>query len=120
MENEKLEPIGTIGINQKKLEQCEWCFQFDEDEPQIFAWTAEEMTDENPTVTLTIDNTDGAYISFTHKVSGKTFKLFSRQLSEEGLKLREFQIKQADLLKKDLENFDKNMEDYASENKETK
>jgi len=88
MENEKLEPIGTIGINQKKLEQCEWCFQFDDDEPKVFAWTEEDMKDQEPTVTFTIGNTEGAYVSFTK--DGKMFKLFARELSEEGKKLREF------------------------------
>jgi hypothetical protein len=89
MENEKLEPIGTIQMTpSKKLEQCEWCFQFDDDEPKVFAWTEEDMTDEDPTVTFTIGNTEGAYVSFTK--DGKTFKLFARELTEEGKKLREF------------------------------
>jgi len=89
MENEKLEPIGTIQMAPlKKLEQCEWCFQFDDDEPKVFAWTEEDMTDEDPTVTFTIGNTEGAYVSFTK--DGKTFKLFARELTEEGKKLREF------------------------------
>ena len=119
MENEKLEPKGVTKIETpKKLEQCEWVFQFDNDEPQVFAWTGEEMLDEDPTVTFTIDNTEGAYISFTHKQSGKVFKLFARELSEEGLKLREFQKKQSEAFKADLENLDKKMEEYGSENKE--
>ena len=89
MEKEKLEQIGTIQMApSKKLEQCEWCFQFDDDEPKIFAWTEEDMTDEDPTVTFTIGNTEGAYVSFTK--DGKTFKLFARELTEEGKKLREF------------------------------
>ena len=112
MENEKLEQIGNMQIAKpERLEQCEWVFQFDDDEPQIFAWTSEDMTDEDPTVTFTVSNTKDAYISFTHKVSGKRFKLFARELSDEGKELRDFQIKQAELLKKDLEN--------GSENKET-
>lgn len=120
MENEKLEQLGEVKMaSPKKLEQCEWVFQFDNDEPQVFAWTSEEMTEEDPTVTFTIDNTEGAYISFTHKQSGKVFKLFARELSEEGLKLREFQKKQSEAFKADLENLDKKMEEYGSENKET-
>ena len=74
-----VEPIGQIGITQEKLEHCEWCFQFDEDEPQIFAWTSEDMTDEDPTVTFTVSNTKDAYISFTNKETGKKFKLFARE-----------------------------------------
>ena len=105
---ENLEPIGTIGINQKRLEQCEWCFQFDEDEPKVFAWTNEDMEDEEPTVTFTIGNTESAYISFTK--DGQTFKLFARPLSEEGIKLREFQSKEMLGLKKDIENESTNKE----------
>ena len=65
------------------------------------------MDDESPTITFTIDNTEGAYISFKDKKTGKLFKLFARELSEEGIQLREFQAKQ----NKDLEN--------GSEDKET-
>jgi hypothetical protein len=108
MENEKLEPIGTMGINQKRLEQCEWVFQFDDDEPKVFAWTSEDMTDEDPTVTFTIGNTEGAYVSFSK--DGKTFKLFARELTDVGRELRDFQTKQAELLKKDLENESENKE----------
>ncbi len=107
MENENLEPIGNITLSQKKYEDCEWCFQFDEDEPQIFAWTGEnESKDEDPKVIFTITNTKDSYITFTHK-NGKTFKLFARELSEEGKQLRN---KQIELTKINLEN--------ASENKE--
>jgi hypothetical protein len=121
MENEKLEPIGTISINQKRLKDCEWCFQFDEDDAQVFAWTDEEMTEETPKVAFTIDNIEGAYVSFTNKVSGKIFKLFARELSEEGLKLREYQKSESQSMKDVIKNFDKNMEYYASDlpNKET-
>ena len=91
---EKLEPIGEVKMTpSEKLEQCEWVFQFDGDEPQIFAWTGEDMTNEEPTVTFTISNTKDAYISFTSKQNGKRFKLFARELSDEGKKLREHNLK---------------------------
>ena len=108
----KLEnPNNTLQLAKpEKLEQCEWVFQFDEDEPQIFAWTSEDMTDEDPTVTFTVSNTKDAYISFTNKETGKKFKLFARELSKEGKEMREFQTKQAELLKKDLENASTNKE----------
>jgi hypothetical protein len=51
------------------------------------------MTDEEPTVTFTISNTKDAYISFTSKQNGKRFKLFARELSDEGKKLREHNLK---------------------------
>ena len=108
---EELAPIGELKLSSpEKLEQCEWVFQFDEDEPQIFAWTSEDMTDEDPTVTFTVSNTKDAYISFTNKETGKKFKLFARELSDEGKAMREFQTKQAELLKQNLENESTNKE----------
>jgi hypothetical protein len=111
-QEEKLEPIGELKITPpEKLEQCEWVFQFDEDVPQIFAWTSEDMTDEDPTVTFTVSNTKDAYISFTNKETGKKFKLFARELSDDGKAMREFQTKQAELVKTNIENESKNKED---------
>ena len=93
IDNTQLEPIGQIGLAQEKLEQCEWCFQFDEDEPQIFAWTGDNMNkDEEPKVIFTVSNTKNSYITFTHK-NGKSFKLFARELSDAGRQLREQQLK---------------------------
>ena len=86
------EPIGTIKMaEEEKYEQCEWVFQFDEDEPQIFAWTNESDVDEDPTVTFTIGNRKNAYINFTNKENGKKLKIFARELTEGGKKLRESQ-----------------------------
>jgi hypothetical protein len=111
MENENLEPIGELKLSEpKKYEDCEWCFQFDEDEPQIFAWTGEDVKyDKDPTVNLTISNTENSNIQFKHK-NGKTFKLFARELSEEGKVLRDSQNKELELLKQRLENESENKE----------
>jgi len=93
LDNTQLEPIGEITLTQEKLQHCEWCFQFDEDEPQIFAWTGEDMnTDEEPKVIFTVSNTKNSYITFTHK-NGKSFKLFARELTDEGKQLRQQQLK---------------------------
>ncbi len=84
----------NVSISQKKYEDCEWCFQFDEDEPQIFAWTDNDLNkNEDPKVIFTITNTKDSYITFTHKngKSGKVFKLFARELTEEGKSLRQKQ-----------------------------
>jgi len=104
----ELEPIGQITLRQsEKLENCEWCFQFDSDEPQIFAWTGEDDSkDEEPKVMFTITNTKDSYISFTHK-DGKSFKLFARELTEEGKQLRNRQI---ELIKANIENESTNKE----------
>jgi hypothetical protein len=99
------EPIGTIKMaEQEKYEQCEWVFQFDEDEPQIFAWTNESDVDEDPTVTFTIGNRKDAYITFTNKENGKTLKIFARELTDDGIKLRELQTKNTKVEENESEN----------------
>jgi hypothetical protein len=98
MENEKVEKItaDTLPTNLQlqdalpthaKLKECEWCFQFGEDEPQIFAWTNDEDLDENPTVTFTITNSEDSYITFSK--NGNIFKLFARPLSDDGRAMRQ-------------------------------
>ena len=108
VETTKLEPISEVQIQQsEKLKDCEWCFQFDEDEPQVFAWTGEDdSTDEEPKVIFTITNTENSYITFTHK-NGKNFKLFARKLSDEGKQLR---YNQTELIKQKFENESTNKE----------
>jgi hypothetical protein len=79
----------TLTIPQEKFEECEWCFQFDEDEPQVFAWTDETInSDEEPKINFTITNIKDAYISFS-SAGGKLFKLFPRELTEAGKQMRE-------------------------------
>ena len=91
-QSEQLEQIGEIKLDQKKYEECEWCFQFDEDEPQVFAWTDDELNkDEDPKVIFTISNIENSYISFTHSKTGKKFKLFAREISDDGKSMREKQ-----------------------------
>jgi hypothetical protein len=96
-----------VTLSQKKYEDCEWCFQFDEDEPQVFAWTDDELNkSEDPKVIFTITNVENSYITFQNGTSGKLFRLFARELSEEGKELR----------KKQKEGF--KITENASENKE--
>ncbi len=107
-ESQQLESIGEIKLEQKKYEECEWCFQFDNDKPQIFAWTDSEMQkNEDPKIVFTITNTENSYISFTNGETNKTFRIFARELSEEGKLQRE---RQRDLFKNN---------ENGSENKET-
>ena len=79
VQSEQLQPTDNIALSQKKYEECEWCFQFDEDEPQIFAWTDNELNkNEDPKVIFTITNVENSYITFQNGKTGKVFKLFAR------------------------------------------
>lgn len=94
MEDEKvleLKPTFPVGfINGKKYEECEWCFQFDDDEPHVFAWTNEDMENQEPQVQFTISNNENSNITFTHP-NGRVFKIFAREMTDTG---REMQQKQ--------------------------
>lgn len=94
MESEKIlelkAPTQIQLISGKKYEECEWCFQFDNDEPHVFAWTNEDMENEEPQIQFTISNNEHSNITFTHP-TGKVFKIFAREMTEKG---RELQQKQ--------------------------
>ena len=81
--------VESVTLSQEKFENCEWCFQFDEDEPQVFAWTDETIdSNDEPKINFTISNVKDAYISFTSNI-GKSFKLFPREITEAGKQMRE-------------------------------
>jgi hypothetical protein len=95
----------NVSISQKKYEECEWCFQFDEDEPQVFAWTDDESdNNEDPKVIFTITNVENSYITFQNGKSGKVFKLFARELTEEGKSLRQKQKESSKIIQNESEN----------------
>jgi len=88
-QSEQLQELGEIKISQKRIDDCEWVFQFDEDEPQVFAWTDDDVNkDEEPKVIFSISNIENSFISFKDKKTEKSFKLFARELSDEGRELR--------------------------------
>lgn len=117
--NEELVPeFGMASINQEKYDDCEWCFQFDEDEPQIFAWMDDELNkDEDPQVMFTITNVKDSYINFTHK-NGKVFKLFAREISEQGKELRENQRAMIAQMKEDERAYQERLQEIEKENLE--
>lgn len=68
----------------KSFEQAEWCFQFFDNEPVVFAWSEEEG--DPGELVLTINPNENSSIAFSDK--GMTFKLFCRPMSEETKMLR--------------------------------
>ena len=84
------EHSSVVDLLQSKYDECEWCFQFDGEEPQVFAWTDVDMVNEEPQVQFTISNNQNSNITFSHK-NGRVFKIFAREMTEVG---REMQQKQ--------------------------
>jgi hypothetical protein len=52
--------------------QTEWVFQFDDEEPRVFATQQVE-----PSLTITLNNTNNASIEFTN--NNRRFKIFARE-----------------------------------------
>jgi hypothetical protein len=81
-----MENNGTVSIltEAEKFAQAEWCFQFFDNEPVVFAWSQDES--DPGELVLTLNPTSDSNIVFTDK--SMTFKLFSRPMSDETRKLR--------------------------------
>jgi hypothetical protein len=82
-ENPILYPTGSVQIisNMEVYENCEWCFQFDDDPPFVFATMENTSTFPDPTVTFKLKNTSDSTLEFTF--DGKRFKLFAREKKDE-------------------------------------
>jgi hypothetical protein len=77
---EELEPQGSIEVQPKNIiEDAEWCFQFFNNEPIVFAYANAGET--AAPLTLTIESTEGQGLTFQQ--NGMTFRLFPRPISEE-------------------------------------
>lgn len=69
--------VRLTSIESVKIEGgCEWCFQFDDDEPIVFA-TSNQSKDSYIQFKLT--NTNNSNIDFFDKNKTKKFKLFARE-----------------------------------------
>ena len=68
----------------KVIEDVEWCFQFFNNEPEVFAFSNEG----EPAGNLSIDLKpfEGEGLSFNH--NGMVFRIFPRPISEESKKAR--------------------------------
>jgi len=63
----------------EQIVDAEWCFQFFNNEPIVFAYANEGET--AAPLTLTIESTEGQGLTFQQ--NGMTFRLFPRPISEE-------------------------------------
>jgi hypothetical protein len=73
-----VEPSVALGKNQT-FKDCEWCFQFDDNEPYVFAATKPFYGGDNAKITFTLTNQTNTNIVFTDSKTGKEFKLFVRE-----------------------------------------
>lgn len=87
MENqEQLIDNTTVDVKGETIVfPAEWCFRFDDGEPQVFAAANEKIDGQEPAIKLVLSNTEEAKVTFTQ--DGKSFTIFCRTLTEEGQNL---------------------------------
>ena len=66
---------SSLNLQSQKIENCVWAFQFDDDEPVVFA-TSNDL-DKNE-LTFTIDNSSNGSIEFCG-LDGKKLKIFAKE-----------------------------------------
>ena len=71
----KESPLSGTFFHGKKFDNCEFVFQFDDEEPVVFAKS--NPTSYKRNLTIMIDNTSSGSLRFTH--GDRTFKLFARE-----------------------------------------
>jgi hypothetical protein len=87
-QEELQQDAGSINLPEAQtIQDAEWCFQFFNNEPVVFAWSNEG--EEPAPLTLQLEPTKGEGLNFQQ--SGMTFKIFPREISEVTKKQRQEQ-----------------------------
>ena len=82
----ELSPQEEVNILEAKpIKDAEWCFQFFNNEPIVFAWSNEG--EEPSPLVLQLQPKDGEGLNFQQ--NGMSFRIFPRPISEETKKERE-------------------------------
>lgn len=71
--------VTFAGMNDNGINDCEWCFQFDDEDPIVFAVGASNAKD--PFIQFKLTNKDSSNLEFTDNKNKKKFKLFARKKS---------------------------------------
>jgi hypothetical protein len=79
-QREVLQPHGEIQLPEAQpIADAEWCFQFFNNEPIVFAWSSKG---EEPTpLVLQLQPVESEGLNFQQ--NGMTFRIFPREISEE-------------------------------------
>ena len=92
MENKEINPndyiVDTSHLPEdyQEFEQAEWVFQFDDEEPEVFAWSTNP--EEAGTLSFTLSANSSSSMTFVSPTTGKKLQVYSRPMSEETLNKR--------------------------------
>ena len=83
---------GSIELSEaehesNKITDAEWCFQFFNNEPIVFAW--QEIGVEPSPLVMSVNPVVSDGLNFQH--NGMAFRIFPREITEESKKLRQEQ-----------------------------
>jgi hypothetical protein len=70
----------------EEFKQAEWVFQFDDEEPVVFAWINDP--NEPGELNLNLKPNNRSDLQFTDR-NGRSFKIFAREITEPTLKMIE-------------------------------
>jgi hypothetical protein len=96
MQNEQQTEFELVDSEQQNLEiieetniipQAEWCFQFFDNEPVVFAYAKQDI--DSPNLVFELRPTPEDTLVFQQ--NGMIFKIFPREMSEESKQLRDQQ-----------------------------
>lgn len=90
---------GSIGIESKPIKDAEWCFQFFDNEPVVFAWNKLENEQSVPFI-LELKPVEGQGVTFSS--AGMVFKIFPREITEETKIQRQLEKEQEAKVQQDL------------------
>ena len=92
---------GTINLkNNPPISDAEWCFQFFNNEPVVFAWNQLDEDNSAPLV-IELKPVENEGLTFTN--NGMVFKIFPRPITEETKVQRQKQKEQSNALQQDME-----------------
>jgi hypothetical protein len=91
---------GTTTIAESKpIVDAEWCFQFFDNEPVVFAWNKLENDQSVPFV-LELKPVEGQGVTFAS--SGMKFRIFPREITEQTKIQRQIELEQTENLQQDI------------------
>ena len=92
MENKEINPndyiVDTSHLPEdyQEFDQAEWVFQFDDEEPEVFAWSTNP--EEAGNLSFIISANSASSITFVSPHTGRRLNVFARAMSEETRAMR--------------------------------
>jgi hypothetical protein len=77
MDEDQIQKV--IGV--ENYDQAEWCFQFDDEDPIVIAWSNDQ--NEPGELTFMLKANSESRIAFQSEDGSKTLRIFARSMSEE-------------------------------------